>query len=142
MKIMLFVVLTMAAVQTSNQTPDPQSGLPETVSLVELIANPAQYDGRAVLVIGFLHLEFEGNELYLHQQDYEEHISKNGIWVDATKEFQGCSGGLNDHYVLMAGLFSARRKGHRSMASGAIAVDRAMTWPRRSGTPLEECKAD
>ena len=57
---------------------------PVHVTLVRLIANPEKFDGKLVRVIGFLRLEFEGNVLYLHREDYENAILGDGIWVDAT----------------------------------------------------------
>jgi hypothetical protein len=40
------------------------------------------FDGKLVRVIGFLRLEFEGNVLYLHREDYIHSILGNGVWVD------------------------------------------------------------
>jgi len=47
----------------------PDNG-PEDVSLIQLIANPQAYDGKTVRITGFLHLEFEGNAIYLHNEDF------------------------------------------------------------------------
>jgi hypothetical protein len=52
-----------------------------SVSLIQLIANPERYNGKPVRLIGFLRLEFEGDALYLHREDYERGLP-NGIWVD------------------------------------------------------------
>lgn len=41
---------------------------PRDVSLVQLIANPGDFHGGLVRVIGFCRLEFEGNALYLHRE--------------------------------------------------------------------------
>ena len=45
---------------------------------------PEKFDAKLIRVIGFLRLEFEGNVLYLHREDYENAILGDGIWVDAT----------------------------------------------------------
>ena len=58
---------------------------PIDVTLVQLIANPEKFDGKQIRVIGFLRLEFEGNVLYLHREDYENSLF-DGIWVDVTPE--------------------------------------------------------
>jgi len=52
------------------------------VSLIKLIATPEKYNGKRIQVIGYLHLEFEGNAIYLHKEDEEAGLSKNGFWVN------------------------------------------------------------
>lgn len=56
------------------------------VSIMQLIANSDAYHGKYVRLIGFVKLEFEGNAIYLHQDDYKFGISKNGLWLDITEE--------------------------------------------------------
>ena len=103
---------------------------PVDVTLVQLIANPEKFDGKSIRVIGFLRLEFEGNELYLHREDYENAILGDGIWVDVTPEMTKQKETLNMHYVLLEGTFSAGDRGHMGMSSGSIkAIRRAELWP-------------
>src|SRR5688572_23897760 len=47
------------------------------VSLVELLAKPAQYDGKRVLVSGFYHYEFESSGLYLSRDDARFGVLRN-----------------------------------------------------------------
>jgi hypothetical protein len=102
---------------------------PVDVTLVQLIANPEKFDGKLVRVIGFLRLEFEGNVLYLHREDYENAILGDGIWVDVTPEITKQSKTLNMHYVLLVGIFSSSDKGHMGMWSGTIKkIRRAELW--------------
>jgi hypothetical protein len=108
--------------------PTVRAAEPLDVSLLQLIARPEQYNGKRVRVIGFCHLEFEGNGLYVHGEDYERAIYKNGIWLDVGPEKQGFS----DEYVLVEGTFDARMKGHLSLFSGSLrAVTRMDRWPSR-----------
>ncbi len=100
---------------------------PIDVSMVQLIANAQKYDGKLIRVIGFLRLEFEGNELYLHREDYEKAISKNGIWVDVYSEAMKQSKNLNMHYVLLEGIFGSNDLGEFSGNIGKIR--RAEIWP-------------
>src|SRR5947209_18694060 len=73
----------------------------EEVSLIQLIANPQAYDGKTVRIIGFLHLEFEGNVIYLHNEDFRYGIEKNGLWIDVPKGMsQEQMKAVNDHYVI------------------------------------------
>lgn len=101
---------------------------PSDVSLLQLIANPRDYDGELVRVIGFCRLEFEGNALYLHREDYEHGISKNAIWLDVERP----ASGLSNQYVLVEGVFDAGHNGHMSMFSGSLGKIRRMERWRRS----------
>ena len=119
------IALLVASVQAQE---------PTEVTLVQLIANPEKFDGKLIRVIGFLRLEFEGNVLYLHREDYENAILGNGIWVDVTPAIMKQYATLNMSYVLLEGIFSARDKGHMGMWSGSIRqVRRAQLWrfPKR-----------
>jgi len=102
---------------------------PINVTMVQLIANPERFDGKLIRVIGFLRLEFEGDVLYLHREDYEQALLGDGIWVDATPEIKKNSKDLNMHYVLFEGVFSSKDKGHMGMWSGTITqIRRAERW--------------
>jgi hypothetical protein len=106
-----------------------QAQEPTDVTLVQLIANPEKFDGRLIRVIGFLRLEFEGNVLYLHREDYENAILGDGIWVDATPAIRKQSTELNMNYVLLEGVFSSGDRGHMGMWSGTIKqIRRAELW--------------
>ena len=117
-------------------SPEQGTRFPENVSMVQLIATPEKFDGKMVAVIGFLRLEFEGNELYLHEDDYKNAISKNGIWV-GTREVKWDADKLNMHYVLLVGTFNASNKGHMSAASASISAIGASIWPRTHDQPSE-----
>jgi hypothetical protein len=105
---------------------------PPDVSMVQLIANPEKFDGKHIRVIGFLRIEFEGNALYFHREDYEIGLLKNAIWVDVTPEMQKQSSKFNMQYVLLEGIFSGSEKGHMDAFSGSIKhINRAMPWPSR-----------
>jgi hypothetical protein len=102
---------------------------PTNVTLVQLIANPEKFDGRLIRVIGFLRLEFEGNVLYLHREDYENAILGDGIWVDVTPAITKRSATLNMKYILLEGVFSSSDRGHMGMWSGALKqIRRVEIW--------------
>jgi hypothetical protein len=102
---------------------------PINATLIQLIANPEKFDGKLIRVIGFLRLEFEGDVLYLHREDYENAILGDGIWVDVTPEITKQSKTLNMNYVLLEGIFSSREHGHMGAWSGTITkVRRAQLW--------------
>jgi hypothetical protein len=102
---------------------------PVGVSMVQLIANPKKFDGKFVRVIGFLRLEFEGNELYLHREDYENAITGNGISVDTNSEIMKQSETLNMRYVQLEGTFRAGELGELVDGIGTITkISRAEVW--------------
>jgi hypothetical protein len=106
-----------------------QAQEPTNVTLVQLIATPEKFDGRLIRVIGFLRLEFEGDVLYLHREDYENAILGDGIWVDTTPAIMKQRATLNMNYVLLEGVFSSGDRGHMGMWSGAIKqIRRAQLW--------------
>jgi hypothetical protein len=106
-----------------------QAQQPTDVTLVQLIANPEKFEGRLIRVIGFLRLEFEGNVLYLHREDYENAILGDGIWVDVTPAITKQSATINMHYVLLEGVFNSSDRGHMGMWSGTIKqIRRAELW--------------
>jgi hypothetical protein len=111
---------------------EPTSETPIGVSLYQLVATPERFDGKLVRAIGYVHLDFESNGLYPHEQDYEHAIPRNGIWV----ELGDCSNRdehtLSDSYVLLEGRFSSQDQGHLGLWSGALLdVSRCDPWPPR-----------
>lgn len=94
----------------------------ETTSLIKLIANPEKYDCKMLQVIGYLHLEFEGNALYLHQEDFKNNIYNNSFWVDFSEKLtQGKNiMDYNDHYVYIIGTFKMNDRGHLDLFGGTI----------------------
>lgn len=48
----------------------------QDVSVIQLISTPELFNGKDVRVIGFLHLEFEGDAVYVHRDDFDHAIEK------------------------------------------------------------------
>lgn len=93
---------------------------PVRLSVISLIANPQQYTGKRVQVAGFMHLEFEGNAIYLHQDDAVHPLYKNGLWVEFEDSVIPDAKRCNDHYVIVTGIFNAKDQGHMGLWSGSI----------------------
>ncbi len=117
----------------------------EDVSIMKLIANPNQYNGHKVRVIGYLNLEFEGNEIYVHKEDYDENLYKNGLWVNIGLDsmrlphIRKCIKKI----VLLEGTFDANNLGHMSSCSGSIkSVTRIEVWNPVTGPPSPPTKLD
>lgn len=108
------------------------------VSMIEVIANPDIWDGKRVRLIGFMHLEFESNGLYLGKSDFEIGLSKNGLWIDTESSrvpletLSKCAG----DYALVEGVFRSGPSGHFGMWSGEMTqIIRCMEWrPRTPGS--------
>jgi hypothetical protein len=105
---------------------------PVDVSLVQLIANPKDYDGKFVRVIGFVRLE--GNAIYLHQEDYKHGLTRNGLWIDVSDDLRKRRSEFDQKYVLVEGTFNAKDKGHLGMWSGTVEkIKRFQKWSDKEG---------
>jgi hypothetical protein len=91
------------------------------VSIIQLISNPEKFDGKYVRLIGFVRVAFEGDAIYLHEDDYKYGLTKNGLWLNLTKDIYEKEGQKFDRkYVLVEGTFSAKNRGHMGLFSGGI----------------------
>ncbi len=119
--------LTLEAIQSFEQKFNTQV---QDVSIIELLANPTKYDGKEVQLIGFLRLEFEGDAIYLHQEDFEHAIFKNAIWIDPPRDLSEKQiAEVNDKYVICQGIFRSRDHGHMGMFSGSLThITRLESW--------------
>ena len=118
--------------------PNPDDSV-QDVSLIQLIAQPEKFDRKPVRFIGFLRIEFEGTAVYLHREDFDHGISRNGVWIDIPSDMTDRQRrDVNMRYVICAGVFSAANRGHMGMFSGAITnVRRIEFWsdePRSTRT--------
>jgi hypothetical protein len=93
---------------------------PMDVSMIQLIANPEKFDGKTVVLTGFMNLEFEGNALYLHRDDFVYGQMKNGLGLTLSEGLAKSVSRWTRHYVRVEGVFNAREAGHFGMYSGAI----------------------
>ena len=90
------------------------------VSLLQLIVTPERWDGKVVSVAGFMHLEFEGDGLYLHREDFTQGLSQNAIWIGSPARGYAFPKQCYDHYVSLIGRFRADDRGHMGAFSGAL----------------------
>ena len=96
------------------------SGDVYAVSMIKLLANPEKYNGKRVMLDGFLNLEFEGNALYLHKEDYTHGISKNSLWVNLNDNISKEAHKYNKNYVLIVATFDANDTGHMGAFGGGL----------------------
>jgi hypothetical protein len=115
----------------TNNEPEMEYTSNHTLSLVNLIATPEKYHGKKVQIIGFLNIEFEGNGIYLHKDDYEHGIYSNGFWVSIDQKTGKTisNNKLNKSYVLIEGAFNMKQRGHMGLWSGEIEnITRIIKW--------------
>lgn len=129
------LILTLAV---GCRVADPEVA-PLDVSLVQLIARPEQFDGRVVRMVGFCRIEFEGDAIYLHQDDYTHRIYRNGLWLQLTDAIKKDRASFDQRYVLVEGVFSASDKGHRESWSGSVHnIQRFDGWVTRPTARVAE----
>jgi len=110
---------------------------PVDVSLIQLIANPTQFHQKHVRVIAFLNIEFEGDALYLHKQDYLHRISNNAVWIDLPEKIPN-KAAINQKYVIVEAVFRADRHGHMGMFSGSLTAPTRLDLWSDPADPLTE----
>lgn len=101
------------------------------ISMLRLIVTPEKYHNKTVQIIGYLNLEFEGNAIYFHQEDYEKGSSRNGMWVDLSEDLVHKIDlkKYNKKYVIIVGKFDMNSKGHMGMFGGSIKnISRLDEW--------------
>lgn len=114
--------------------------VPTNVSLIQLIANAEKYDGKLVQIQGYLRIDFEGTAVYLHREDYQNGLTKNGLWANVSLAPEQMK--FDQQYVLIEGIFDAHNKGHLGLWSGAIKdLKRVDLWPP-AATSAQACWRD
>lgn len=104
-----------------------------SVSMIQLIANPENYNQKKIRVIGAGQLQFEGDKICTHMDDLKYHISKNCLSMSLNiKEIDHPFKKLADYngeYILIEGTFIADEFGHMGSTSGAIKnITRYQLW--------------
>jgi hypothetical protein len=88
------------------------------VSIIDLIANPAQFDGRKVLVSGYVQFGLEESGIYLHKDDAVHNLWRNGVWIDLGEGVDSAK--CQYSYALVEGTFKAGMSGHNAVSSGEL----------------------
>lgn len=93
----------------------------QSVSIVQIIANPDRYEGKRVRIIGYLQFGEEERAIFLHREDSDQMIAANGIWINLPDDLRPpLADRLNKHYVHCEGLFSAKSHGHMGAFPGEL----------------------
>ena len=107
------------ALPTVNSFCERHIGVPQPVSLGELLTNGHEYEGRAVSVSGYYSHGFEYSALYsdagvdIYARDYTK-----GIWIDGLSPLQADP----ETHVLLTGVYTKKKGGHLDKWPGSLCV--------------------
>lgn len=88
----------------------------ESVSIINLIANPEKYYNKRVSIRGYYINDFEGTAIYLNREDYEHNIDQNSIFLILNySDFQF----LHKEYITVDGIF-IKGNGHMGLFGGML----------------------
>jgi hypothetical protein len=111
----------MALALTLSSEAGSESEIPVRCSVIQLIANPDQFDGMVVQTYGFATIGFERNYLYLSRDDARYGLVANALPLDVpTMEKVGALLRFDGKYVLVEGTFDASLKSGFAPANGGI----------------------
>jgi hypothetical protein len=137
--IVLLLWFPMISVLGSSPGSKPdESPKHVTVGMIALLADPERYSGIRIRTFGFLSLEFEGNALYFHEEDYKSGLGKNALELNLTQEQEKQFKTLNLKYVIIEGtVVSTRASVERGLSGGALGkITRVELWQPRA--PLRD----
>jgi hypothetical protein len=105
-----------------TEKPGSSPRQPLAVSLLQLIAAPDTFEGKYVRIHGFVRIEHEGTAVYLHREDFEHMLTRNGLWLAANDATPAGSreAQVNGRYAIIEGRFTAKKKGHKGLWSGSL----------------------
>jgi hypothetical protein len=86
------------------------------VSIVQVLANPDEFDGKAVRLVGYLQLEFETYALWLHREDRMHALLPNRIDLEASASADKVEQ-VNERYALLEGTLSSSTREQRRSAT-------------------------
>jgi hypothetical protein len=114
------MLVGFAVIAAATSAPGAREARDMTVSLIRLIADPGSFDGKRVLVTGYVMLEAENTAVYLHESDASYGIFSNGLWLDVPLGGESHRARFHRRYVLVEGTFNARRRGDRDAFGGSL----------------------
>jgi hypothetical protein len=139
MKQAIAMTLLLSTIALAQKSP--------TVSLIALIASPERYDGKQVVVSGYMYLQRERSALYLAKADFQHALFKNALYLEVPNRTVEHIFPLNGCYVEITGTFDGKHTGHMGAFSGDLIVKEVSpVWtgtvpadPKDSSNPVS-CK--
>lgn len=108
------MTLLLATIALAQKSP--------TVSLIALIASPERYDGKQVVVSGYMYLQRERSALYLAKADFQHALFKDAFYLEVPNQMGERIYRLNGCYVEITGTFDGKHIGHMGAFSGELIV--------------------
>ena len=129
----MIILLPIGSARSSRAAFDRSK--PIDVGMVSLLANPKQYDNKVIRTIGFACLEYEGDALYLHEEDYQYQNYKNALALrfaeGQLKQFKSVS----LKHVIVEGTMYANGPESWEYAGAIGNITRFELWRPRGDTP-------
>ncbi len=121
MKKTINVLIAYACLLFTGLTLFAQDDVPHArpESLITLIAQPGSNKAQKVQVAGFLVLAFEGNALYLHEEDYKEGLTRNAVRISVSPEQAQQYKSLSGSYVWVEASY-LKRPNSEDILSGSL----------------------
>ena len=102
---------------------------PPMVSMISLIATPEKYQNKKITTLGYVSLGFEANGIYVHQEDVNQNLLINGLWLDSEKRGTFDVDKVQGKYCIIEATFRSDKKGHFGMWSGTLTeIKRLEVW--------------
>ena len=92
----------------------------QDATLLQILSNPREHDRKTVRVIGYLHLEREGDAIYLSEADFKHGVFGNSLALEITDDMFNMREQLTGKYVVLEGYFDAQDRGAFEVYSGTI----------------------
>lgn len=96
----------------------------EKVSIIEVIANLKKFDGKQIVLKGYLVFDSEKTAIYLSKEDYLYGITKNAIYIyrgsNFSNELESSGKWKGQGYAQVEGIFSTALNGHNENYSGSL----------------------
>lgn len=113
-----------AAIAPADVGPPPADAAPAAVdppdgfvSIISLLGDPKRYAGHRVTVTGYVRIEFEGNAVYFHKEDFDNMLTHNALWLDMAG---AKTSGLKEGYAYVEGVFDPDGHGHLGLFGGTL----------------------
>ena len=110
----------------------PADDVAASVSLVRLLADPDSFSGKRLRVAGYCHLEFEGDALYLHREDYAHQLFVNALILDLGAIDRRTISDRSDRHVIVQGTFVAHEAYYMGPWGGTLKVESIEVLPPRA----------
>ena len=128
--ILLLVSGRVSIAQAATDSNDATHAAP--VSIVTLLAQSASHKTQRVQVSGFMVLDFEGERLYLHEEDYQIGLSMNSLYLALSPAQKEQYKAMDKHYVTLEAFFHGRRSPEDDFAGELWDVHEVTVMNRRT----------